>query len=166
MPAANSAGVGDNRGGLPSPTLATELTSGQSYQLWHKAWGTGQSRTWHEDLRMGQGGHPCFLVETMASHVNPLPFLITDAKHDKCPHPPAVEDQRTPGIFGDGSHMPRGRGRGAGLFLHQNCSVTSELPTRFQGDVICQQKLVQGDGEFSPALTISITMIFLSKYWW
>lgn len=101
-----------------------------------------------EDLRMGQGRHPCFLVETMANHFNPIPFLITDAKGDKCPHPPAVEDQRTPGIFGDGSPMPHGRGRGAGLFLHQDCSVTSELPTPFQGDVICQQKLVQEDGEF------------------
>lgn len=64
------------------------------------------------------------------------------------------------------SVMARGRGRGAGLFLHQSWPVTSEFPTPFQRDVICQQKLVQGDGEFSPALPISITMRFLSKYWW
>lgn len=35
---------------------------------------------------MGQGGHSCFLAETMASPFSPIPFLITDAKGDKFPH--------------------------------------------------------------------------------
>lgn len=162
----SSAHVGDNRGGLPSPALTAELTSGQSY--WHKAWGRGKSRTWHEGLRMGQGGHPCILVETRAFHL----ILITDAKGDKRPVLQREEgtsrgrSENTRDYFGDGSPMPRGRGRGAGLLLQKSCPVTSELPTPFQGDVICEQKLVQGDEEVSPALPISITVRFLSKYWW
>lgn len=135
MPAASFAHVGDNRGGLPSPALATELTKGQSY--WHKAWGRGQSRTRHEGLRMGQGGHLCFLRETTANHFHPIPFLITDAKGDKCPHPlegrgdQQWEIRELQEFFGDGSPMPCGRGRGAGLFLHQSWPVTSEFPTPF-----------------------------------
>lgn len=169
MPEASSAHVGNYRGALPSAALATEQ-SGQS--CWHKAWGRGQSRTWHQGLRVGQGGYPCFLVETMASHFHPIPSsLLMQRVMQSVPVPQredgtAEGDQRTPGIFGDGSPMARGRGRGAGLFLHQSWPVTSEFPTPFQGEVICQQKLVQGDGEFSPALPISITMRFLSKYWW
>lgn len=71
--------IRDDRRALLHPAMATfpELTFGQSYWLWHKAWGRRQSRTWHEDegLGMGQGGHPCFLVETTASHFNPIPLL-------------------------------------------------------------------------------------------
>lgn len=145
MPAASSAHAGESRGGLLSAALAAELTSGQSY--WHKAWGRGKSRTWHKGLRMGQGGHRFFLVETTAFIPSPSSSLmqrVTSVLSFRGKRRPAGGDQRTAGVFfGDGSPMPRGRGRGAGLFLHQSCPVTSELPTPFQGDVICQQKLVQ-----------------------
>lgn len=122
----------------------------------------GESRTWCEDkcLGMGLGGHPCFLVDTMASHFNPIPFL-TSMKGQQDPLPPitrrtnrgsVVGDQRSPGIFGDPSSPAWHGGGRAGLFLRHSWPVTSECPAPFQGVVISQQKLAQEDGVFSPCL--------------